>query len=271
MLLLLKLIVAPALVGTVTLAVRRWGPAIGGWLSGMPVVAGPVLVFLVVEQGPVFGAQAAHATLAGLIGTVAFTVAYARASVRLSWYGCLFVGWIAFAAVAAVLYAVTPPPGVSLIGLLAATAIGRSMLPETPSPSSADASPRGDLILRLVATAALVLALTAVADQLGPRLSGLLNAFPVLTTIIAAFTHAQHGSGATVAFVRSFLRAIIGFALFCFVLTLTLTEAPLGLALMAALAAQVMVSGLTLRYTYDAYRPAISIRPSQSGSRPLSQ
>jgi hypothetical protein len=271
MLLLLKLVVAPALVGTVTLAVRRWGPAIGGWLSGMPVVAGPVLVFLVVEQGVVFGTQAAHATLAGLIGTVAFTVAYARTSVRMSWYGCLLVGWIAFAAVAVVLYAAPPPLAVSLIGLIAATAIGRCMLPETSTPSSAQASPRGDLILRLVATAALVLALTAVADQLGPRLSGLLNAFPVLTTIIAAFTHAQRGSATTVAFVRSFLRAIIGFGLFCFVLALTLTRAPLGVALMAALAAQVMVSTLTLRYTYDPYRPAASLQLSQSSSRSMSQ
>ena len=46
MLLILKLLVAPGLVAGVTLAVRRWGPAIGGWLSGMPVVAGPVLVFI---------------------------------------------------------------------------------------------------------------------------------------------------------------------------------------------------------------------------------
>ena len=81
MLLILKLLVAPGLVAGVTLAVRRWGPAIGGWLSGMPVVAGPVLVFITIEQGAAFGAQAAHATLAGLIGTIAFTVVYARTSV----------------------------------------------------------------------------------------------------------------------------------------------------------------------------------------------
>ena len=40
MLLILKLLVAPGLVAAVTLAVRRWGPAVGGWLSGMPVVTG---------------------------------------------------------------------------------------------------------------------------------------------------------------------------------------------------------------------------------------
>jgi hypothetical protein len=93
MLLILKLLVAPGLVAAVTLAVLRRGPAIGGWLSGMPVVAGPVLVFVAIEQGAAFGAQAAHATPAGLIGTVAFTVAYARSSVRMSWYTSLLAGW----------------------------------------------------------------------------------------------------------------------------------------------------------------------------------
>ena len=104
----------------------------------------------------------------------------------------------------------------------------------------------------LVATALLVLALTAVADRLGPRLSGLLNAFPVLTTIITTFTHAQRGAGATIAFVGVFLRSIIGFGCFCFVLAVTLNRMGMVPALLFALVAQVMVSGLTLR----AFRPA---------------
>jgi len=70
--LLLKLLLVPGLVAAVTLAVRRWGPAVGGWLAGLPVVAGPVLVFYAIEQGDAFAAQAAHATLAGLIATSAF-------------------------------------------------------------------------------------------------------------------------------------------------------------------------------------------------------
>ena len=251
MLLILKLLVAPGLVAGVTLAVRRWGPAIGGWLSGMPVVAGPVLIFIAVEQGAVFGAEAAHATLAGLIGTVAFTVVYARTSVRMRWYGSLLTGWVAFAATSAVLYSLQPALVTSLVSLFVATVIGRRMLPAVEVPASPVASPRGDLMLRLLATATLVLVLTAVADRLGPRLSGLLNAFPVLTTIITAFTHAQRGPEATVAFVNAFLRSIIGFGSFCFVLAMTLNRVGIALALMVALVAQLMVSGFTLR----AFRP----------------
>jgi len=251
LLLILKLLVAPGLVAAVTLAVRRWGPAIGGWLSGMPVVAGPVLVFIAIEQGLAFGAEAAHSTLAGLIGTVAFAVVYARTSVRMTWPGSLAAGWLTFAATTSVLYALQPSLVISLVCLFVATTLGRRVLPAVKVPALPAASPRGDLAVRLLATAALVLALTAAAARLGPRLSGLLNAFPVLTTIITAFTHAQRGTGATVAFVDAFLRSIIGFGLFCFVLATTLDRIGLVPALCLAMVAQLMVSGLTLR----AFRP----------------
>jgi len=247
MLLILKLLVAPGLVAAVTLAVRRWGPAIGGWLSGMPVVAGPVLIFIAIEQGSAFGAQAAHATLAGLIGTAAFTVMYARSAVRLTWRRSLLAGWATFAVTTSVLYVLAPSLIASLACLFLATLIGRRALPTVAVPAAAVESPRGDLPLRLLATAMLVLALTAVADRLGPRLSGLLNAFPVLTTIITAFTHAQRGAGVTIAFVGAFLRSIIGFGCFCFVLAVTLNRMGLAPALLFALMAQVTVSGFTLR------------------------
>ena len=247
MLLLLKLLVAPALVGAVTLAVRRWGPAVGGWLSGMPVVAGPVLIFMAMEQGTAFGAEAAHATLTGLIGTVAFALTYARLSVRAPWFVCLMLGWVTFGVTTSVLYMLAPPLPLSLAGLVATTIVGPRFLPPAEGVSAPVGSPRGDLLLRLIATGTLVLVLTAVADELGPTVSGLLNAFPVLSTIITAFTHAQHGSGPTVVFVRGFTRSIIGFGSFAFMLALTMVPLGLGWALVLAMGAQIVVSGTTLR------------------------
>lgn len=255
MLLLLKLIVAPGLVAAVTLAVRRWGPAVGGWLSGMPVVAGPVLVFFAVEQGTAFAARAAHATLAGLVGTVVFTTIYALLSVRRPWPACLAIGWLGFGATAAVLFALEPTLAASLAGLFAATVVGRRLLPRVEPPAGPAAAPPGDLPLRLLATATLVVVLTAVAGRLGPLLSGLINAFPVLTTVITAFTHAQRGSAATIAFVYGFLRAIIGFGSFCFALALTVDRFGLAAGLGCALAAQFAVSGAILAYTTGPNQP----------------
>ena len=250
----------PGLVAIVTLAVRRWGPAVGGWLAGLPIVAGPVLVFYALEQGDTFAAAAAHATLAGLIATVAFAVAYAHLSTRLPWYACMALGWFVFAAVVVSLYALQPGLVLSLLLLIAATVFGASHAEPGPlrlrrfaasaqagsarrlAPPKAD--PPGDLPIRLIATATLVLVLTGLAARLGPAWSGLLNAFPVLTTIVAVFSHIQRGAAAAVAFLNGYLQAIVGFGLFCVVMALGLESLGLGWALAAALAAQLAWHGV---------------------------
>ncbi len=45
-LLLLKLVLSPLLLLMATLAVRRWGAAVGGLLVGLPLTSGPVSIFL---------------------------------------------------------------------------------------------------------------------------------------------------------------------------------------------------------------------------------
>ena len=258
--LLLKLLLVPGLVAIVTLAVRRWGPTVGGWLAGLPIVAGPVLVFYALEQGAAFAAAAAHATLAGLVATVAFAVAYAHLSTRLPWYACMALGWFVFAAVVVSLYALQPGLVLSLVLLIAATVLGRRLLSRlrsaepglrpigrvpAPKPRSGEGGdPPGDLPVRLVATAALVLTLTGLAARLGPAWSGLLNAFPVLTTIVAVFSHIQRGTAAAVAFLHGYLQAIVGFGLFCVVMALGLVSLGLWWALAAALAAQLAWHGV---------------------------
>jgi len=271
----LKLFLVPGLVAIVTLAVRRWGPAVGGWLAGLPIVAGPVLVFCALEQGAAFAAAAAHATLAGLVATVAFAIVYAHLSTRLPWYACMALGWFVFAGVVVGLYALQPGLVLSLLLLIAATVFGGRLLSRVrpPSPSAparqaaepglrttageADprpdayvgrvppkADPPRDLPIRLIATATLVILLTGLAARLGPAWSGLLNAFPVLTTIVAVFSHIQRGTAAAVAFLNGYLQAIVGFGLFCVVMATGLESLGLGWALIAALAAQLAWHGV---------------------------
>lgn len=254
--LLLKLLLVPGLVAGVTLAVRRWGPAVGGWLAGLPVVAGPVLVFYALEQGTLFAARAANGTLTGLLATVAFVVAYARVSARFSWLACVVVGWTAFAVAVLVLHAAQFGPALSLGCVIAATVIGRRALPRLPPLPVATSirHSRSDLPVRLVATATLVVSLTGLADQLGSTLSGLLNAFPVLTTIIAAFTHAQRGRAAMVAFLNGYLQSVVGFALFCVVMAAALPSLGLVRAVISALTVQ-FVSHAFLLWRVSRGRP----------------
>jgi hypothetical protein len=53
-LLAVKLVVTPVMVLAASLAARRWGDAVGGWLVGLPLISGPISVFLAIEQGPAF-------------------------------------------------------------------------------------------------------------------------------------------------------------------------------------------------------------------------
>src|SRR6266568_4806520 len=96
MLFALKLTLVPLFIAGVTLGSRRWGPRIGGWLNAVPMVAGPVLLFLAIEQGAAFASRAALNTLAGLIGVATFSLAYAWAALRRPWWIARATGAIAF-------------------------------------------------------------------------------------------------------------------------------------------------------------------------------
>ncbi len=93
---LLKLVLTPCLIGLVSLAGRRWGPGVSGWLTGLPLTSGPVALYLALERGPTFAAGAAGGTLAGLISAGAFCLVYHQLSFRLNWVGCMLGGWAGF-------------------------------------------------------------------------------------------------------------------------------------------------------------------------------
>ena len=117
-------------------------------------------------------------------------------------------------------------------------ALSRLALPAQAPVAAAPGGPRGDLPLRMLAAAGLVLTLTALADRLGPNLSGYLTAFPLVAAILGAFTHVQRGPAAVAAFFAGFIPALHSFACFCAVLSATLAPLGLPLALAAALTVQ---------------------------------
>jgi hypothetical protein len=92
---------------------------------------------------------------------------------------------------------------------------------------------------------ALVVALTAASGALGPSLSGLLAPFPIITSVLAVFTHMHGGPTQVRVLLRNFLVGFYGFAAFCFVLSAGLRS--LGgppafmTALIAALAVQATI------------------------------
>jgi hypothetical protein len=238
-LLLLKATLSPLLIAAVTVAARRWGPRVGGFLLGLPIVAGPTLGFYAVEQGSDFAAVAVRATLLGLVAVGVFCIVYAHAATRAPWPVCLALGWSAFGIVTAASPGVSLPLVASFVAGVAALFAARSLLPASTDVTPVARPPRWDLAMRMVSAALLVSILTAAADSLGPLWSGVLTPFPVAVSIMVAFTHAQNGAGAAARFLHAFLPGLATFAVFCLVLALTLNRAPVAVAFATALAVQI--------------------------------
>lgn len=238
-----KLFLAPLCVVAVSLAGRRWGLAIAGMLGGLPVVAGPILLVETLLHGRGFGANAAASTLLGLAALTAFVVVYGRVAGAVGPVPSVLCGWTAFLLGVSVLNLIQPPLALSLVLALASFVLGLRLLPSSPSPRAAAAAlPWWDLPARALSALGLVLTLTAVSGALGPHLSGLLAPFPIITSVLAAFTHAHGGVAQVNVLLRNFLLGFYGFAAFCFTLAVALpalvTAVAFGLAVVAALAVQ---------------------------------
>ncbi len=247
-----KILLAPLCVVAVSLAGRRWGMAVAGVLGGLPVVAGPILLVETLVHGRDFGADAAAGTLLGLAALTAFVVVYGRVAPSAGPVPSVLRGWSAFLLGVAVLSLAQPPPALSLVLVGAGFALGFRLLPSPISaPMAGAVPPWWDLPARALAALGLVLALTAVSGALGPHLSGLLAPFPIVTSVLAVFTHAHGGAGQVGVLLRNFLFGFYGFAAFCFTLAVTLPgltiAAAFGLAVAVALAVQTTVFLLRLR------------------------
>src|SRR5512142_1919857 len=106
--LLLKVLVTPAIIGTASLAGRRFGHSISGWLIALPLTTGPITFFLALSHGPAFAANTAAGTLAGGISQAAFVAAYSQLAWRWKWPATLTASILAFAAFPAVLQNLAP-------------------------------------------------------------------------------------------------------------------------------------------------------------------
>jgi uncharacterized membrane protein (GlpM family) len=255
-----KILLAPAFVMGASLAARRYGARIGGLVGGLPVVAGPILLVFALSHGRVFAADAAAGTLLGIVSLLAFIVVYARLAGRVRWGASLFLGWGAFFVMTGVLSLITVGADPALAVVLGSVALTLVVLPKVESerPSTVRL-PFWDLPLRGLSALALVLALTALAGQLGAKLSGLLAPFPVIASVLAVFTHAQHGEQDLRRIMRGFVIGLVAYALFCFALAVSLESlgiaASFVLAAIAALATQAVALMITRRRLQPAAEP----------------
>jgi hypothetical protein len=108
-------------------------------------------------------------------------------------------------------------------------------------------APRWDLGARMVLTAVLVVSLAAAASRFGPVVGGMLAALPALASILAVFTHEQHGPQALAFLLRGMLSGMAGFVVFCAVVAVLVDRAGVGATFTAAALAAVCVQAASAR------------------------
>jgi hypothetical protein len=242
-----KVLLAPGFVVGASLAARRFGPRIGGLVAGLPVVAGPILLVYALTQGAAFAADAAAGTLLGLISLTAFVVVYGRLARQSHWLVGLLAGWSAFVVGTVIFSTLAIPVGAALILAGAGFIVGLKLLPVPLSEQSQALSPPAwDLPLRALCALALVLALAAASGWLGSQLSGLLAAFPVVSSVLAVFTHTQRGTDELLRLGRGQIAGFFAFALFCFTLSISLLALDIAPAFVLATGVALLVQGLLI-------------------------
>jgi len=215
---LLRLALVPGAVWIASLAARRWGHAVSGYLGGLPMIGGPITLYLAIDYGPQFAARSATFTLAVILGQAAHLLAFSHAGRVVRWPLALAAGWGSFLAVALAVVLLSPSAPLAL--LLAATGLAAAWrwLPRPRAASQPPAIPRAELRLRLVAAFVLAAAILAAARAFGPVVSGVMLSVPVTGSIMPPFTLALYGPDALARLVRGFVVGLSGFAAFFFVL-----------------------------------------------------
>jgi len=231
-----KVMLVPALIGGVTLAGRRWGPAVAGWLSGFPIVAGPILFFITWEQGQAFGSAAALGTLMGIPSVLAFNLGYAWTATRYSWPLSLAASMVAYALVATVLLWLAPSAPLSIALDACLLVISARLFPPVGGQAALPprVNSRFELLYRMLAAASLVLLVTYFASDLGPRMSGLFAMFPVISIVLATFSHHYCGAAFAIRLLRGVILGWYALAVFFSLLYWLLPQLGTALAFLAA-------------------------------------
>lgn len=243
MLLKLLLVAASALLSS--LVAKRFGHAVGGTLAGLPMIAGPIMGF-VLWATPVQGVRAiALATLVCLPATVAHLVTFAWSGTRWPWWLSLALANLAFFGLGMLMPQLGLPAWLVCLLALAVLALGGVVMPRLRIAPGAVDIPHAELACRVAAALLVAWAIIRSAGVAPAALSGLLLAVPITGNVLPCFTLPRYGAAATVALLRGFVRGLSGFGAFFVTLYLGLAAWPAGAAYAAAwIAALVVASAL---------------------------
>lgn len=241
-----KLVITPLFIAVSTLVARRWGHGVGGWLAGFPLTSGPVSVFLALEQGPAFAADAAAGTLLGLAAMGICCLVYGRVARHAGWVVSTAGALVSFVACLAVLSRLTTSLLAAFLLVCGALAVSALALPTTSHGGASVVAPWWDVPARMIVATGVVLTLTSAAAYLGPTLSGLFSPIPAFLFLLAIFAQRAEGADASIRVLRGGIIGSFAFAAFFLIVGIGLGRLGIGVTYALAAGSAIVINGAVL-------------------------
>jgi len=204
-----KLLFAPVFIVLTYLIQERFGARLGGAFMAVPFIVVPILVVLYLQHGRAFLTEAITGTYSGQIAMLLFIAVYARLSRRRGWVICLASATATFLVAAVLLQYMVTTVWLGVLSWLLLWAVVLGTFITYDRLATLPTAPRWDLVVRIGAALVLVFSISLIADQLGPRLSGALAMYPVMTSIMTGFNHQRFGATAAQALLHGLTQYLV--------------------------------------------------------------
>jgi len=245
--LILKLVLAPVIIGSASLAGRKWGPAVSGWIVGLPLTSGPVAFILAVSHDTTFAFGAIRGTLSGGFSLIAFCLTYAWLARKFNWAITALGSISVFAGMTTLLQNFDLPYIPLFFAIVLVIVVGLWLMPKQVELEVSQSTPSlWDIPARILVGTSFILLMTGIAPYIGPRLTGLLTTIPLYAGILTIFAHRHHGHAGANSVLRGLIFGLFAFAGFYLVLGLLIQNTSLLISFSAATLSALIVQGVTL-------------------------
>lgn len=171
----------------------------GGRFMGWPLVTGPIIFIIFLQEGADFAAKTAHGALLGQISLIAFAWSYALVALRAPWYVSIACATVTFIGSVYLVSLIHVPLWLTIIALAISLFLVNKLWPKYEPITTPLTSPRWELYLRIILVIALVFGLSEFSQKLGPGLTGGFSTYPVIATIMGTFNHKRFGANAAIS------------------------------------------------------------------------
>ncbi len=253
---LIKLILMPLIIAVVTLASRKWGNNVGGIIASLPWVAGPILVFISIEQGVDFATNAIPGVMVGVLGWLIFSVVYVVVGKKFNAVVSVIAGYAAYLILGVL---IKPFIGImnmyqwlliSILGLI----LGLVYFPKVASSSKqSDKKLKFEIPLRMLIITIFVVTITFFANILGPGWSGILTPFPIMTAVLAIFTHHTQGIFQVRKVFMGLFTGMFGFTLFLYLQAILLPNYGIFVSFSIGLVADIILT-ILMKFVFERFR-----------------